>query len=145
MRKTLIITIAICIALLLASCEGGFVSTGSSTKSQLSGNSGWLEASYNKANGTTSLYLLEEVESYGGESMEGAVLDVDVTLAVGVGSFTIELLGEDDAVTLTLEARDGQTVSGQGQCVFDVFGDARYRVTAVEAENVDYRMDYTFR
>ena len=69
----------------------------------------------------------------------------EVTLAVGVGSFTIELLGDDDAVTLTLEARDGQTVSGQGQCVLDVFGDARYRVTAVEAENVDYRMDYRFQ
>jgi hypothetical protein len=132
-------------ALLLASCEGGFTSSGSSSTSRFSGDSGWLEASYNKANGSVSLALMEEVESTGGGSIEGAVLEVDVTLAVGAGSFTIELLGEDDAVTLTLEASDGEAVSGHGQCVFDVFGDARYRVTAVEAENVEYRMEYRFQ
>ena len=48
-------------------------------------------------------------------------------------------------MTLTLEARDGQQVSGRGLMAVDSFGEASYRVTAVEAENVEYRLVFVYR
>jgi hypothetical protein len=102
-------------------------------------NGGEVHAKINKANGTSEQSI--EVEGVPAD----LVLDSDVTLAVGSGMFRIELLGEDDQVTLTLEARDGQTVSGHGQMILDDFGEASYRVTAEEAEKVEYAIVYTFR
>jgi len=64
---------------------------------------------------------------------------------VGAGSYKIELLGENDEVTLALEAQGGETLTGQGWMVTDAFGDASYRVTAVQAEDVEYRIEYSFR
>ena len=101
-------------------------------------NGGNLTTKIKKANGS----IEEEIEVDGGP---GLILDADVTLSVERGSFKIELLGENGQVTLTLEARDGQAVSGHGQMVVDTFDEANYRVTATEAENVEYTIEYTFR
>jgi hypothetical protein len=97
-----------------------------------------LTAHIGKANGS----IVQDLET-GAASV--VTLDAQVTLAVGKGTYKIELLGEDDQVTLSLEASAGQTVSGEGWMVTDGFGEAGYRVTAVEAEDVDYQIDYTFR
>jgi hypothetical protein len=99
---------------------------------------GRVTTSVGKANGTTT----ENIEV---EGVAGLILETNVILSVGSGSFKIELLGEDDQPTLTLEAGAGQTVEGQGQMVTDSFGEASYRVTAVEAEDVEYLIEYTFR
>jgi hypothetical protein len=48
-------------------------------------------------------------------------------------------------VTATFEAGAGESISGQGWMVPDNFGEASYRLTATEAEDVEYRIDYTFR
>ena len=123
--------------LLLGACEGYSV-TGvrSSSYENLSG--GGVQVSAKKANGTAT----ERIEVTGTADL---VLDATVTLSVGKGSYKIELLGEDDEVTLSLEARDGQEVSGQGWMATDGFGEARYRLTAVEAEDVEYTIDYIYR
>jgi hypothetical protein len=92
-----------------------------------------------KASGTSTQDIELEESTYPGE-----VLEADVTLSVESGLFRLELLGEDDEVTLVLEARDGETVSGRGQMVVDAFGDASYRVTAEEAENVEYTINWTY-
>lgn len=125
------------LVLILASCAG-YTEMGAKTSSRQSTSGGNMIAEISKANGTSTKSI--EVEG-----SSGLVMEVDVTLAVGKGSYKIELLGEDDQVTLALEARDGQTVSGRGQMVTDAFGEANYRVTAVEAENVAYALEYTFR
>lgn len=125
------------LVLLLAACDS-YTQVGSSTTSDMGPTGGSLHTKIGKANGTSE----QSIET---ESSGGLILEADVTLSVGKGTFKIELLGEDDAVTLTLEASDGQTVSGQGQMVADAFGEATYRVTATEAENVEYTIEYTFR
>jgi hypothetical protein len=79
------------------------------------------------------------------EDGSGLTLDAEVTLSVGSGSYKIELLGEDDAVTLALEAQAGQTVSGTGWMVVDSFDEASYRVTAVDARDIEYTIVYAFR
>jgi hypothetical protein len=123
--------------LLLVACEG-YTESGSSTKSYGTASGGGLTARINKANGTAE----QSIET---ESSGEAVLDAAVTLSVGRGSYKIELLGESDEVTLALEAKDGQSVQGQGWMVADTFGEANYRVTAVEAEDVEYTIEYTYR
>jgi hypothetical protein len=125
------------LSLVLASCAG-YTEMGAKTSSYQSMSGGNVTAEISKANGTT----IRDIEVTGTADL---VMEVDVTLSVGKGSYKIELLGEDDQVTLTLEARDGETVSGHGQMVPDSFGEARYRVTALEAENVAYSLEYTFR
>jgi len=99
---------------------------------------GRLTAHVGKANGSAVQDLETDTNSV-------VTLDASVTLAVGKGTYKIELLGEDDQVTLSLEASGGQTVSGEGWMVTDSFGEASYRVTATEAEDIDYQIDYTFR
>ena len=64
---------------------------------------------------------------------------------MGAGSVKIEFLGEGDVVTSTLEARDGESVTGRGQMVTDVFGDARYRITATEAKDLEYAIYYVIQ
>jgi hypothetical protein len=125
------------LALLLASCEG-YTTTGSSTSTEQGPFGGSVRTRIKSANGI----ITEEIEI---EAFGEAHLDADVTLSVGQGTFKIELLGEDGEVTLTLEASDGQTVSGHGQMVENSFGEASYRVTATDAKDVEYTIDYTFR
>jgi hypothetical protein len=125
------------LVLVLVACES-MSQTGAKTSSQQGMNGGSVSAQIRKANGAAT----EEIEI---EGYLGDVLDVDVTLSVGSGSFRIELLGENGEATLTLEARDGQAVSGSGEMAVDDFGEASYRVTAEEAEDVEYTLEYAFR
>lgn len=125
------------LALLLAACEG-YTQTGARSSSQQSGTGGGLRVEIGKANGSAE----ESIEVEGGS---GLTLEAEVMLSVQKGTFKIELLGEDDQVTLSLEARDGQTVGGQGQMVVDTFDEASYRVTATEAEDVVYTIEYVYR
>jgi hypothetical protein len=126
------------LALILSGCEG-YTQTGGRSSETQSNTGGSLSVRASKANGSVT----QDIEVVGGS---GLTLETDVVLTVGKGSYKIELLGENEEVTLTLEARDGQTVSGQGQMVVSGMDEeASYRVTAVEAENVEYSMEYTFR
>ena len=124
-------------ALLVVGCEG-YTEMNSNTSEFHDGNGGEVTVSAGKANGA-STRSIETVAS--GE----ATLDAAVVLKVGEGSFKIELLGENDEVTLVLEAQGPEAVSGIGSMVTDAFGEASYRVTAVEAEDVEYRIEYVFR
>jgi hypothetical protein len=76
---------------------------------------------------------------------EDAVVDVEVTLEVEKGTFKLEFLGEDNEVTLALEATSGQRVSDSGYMVTDGFGEGEYRVTATSAEGVHYHISYRVR
>jgi hypothetical protein len=125
------------VSVLVAACAG-YTETGSKTSSHQGMAGGDETVQVSKANGTTE----KSIEVEGSSSL---VMEVDVTLAVGTGSYKIELLGENGEVTLALEAHDGQTVTGHGQMVTDAFGEANYRVTAVEAGNVAYALQYTFQ
>lgn len=127
----------ILLALLLVACES-LSATGSSETANAGAFGGDVTVRYQKANGSVS----ESIETQGEPDQ---VLDAIVTLTVEQGAFKIELLGEDEVMTLVLEARDGQTVSGEGQMVLDSFSEANYRVTATEAENVEYTINYAFR
>lgn len=129
--------VGLALVLFVVACDS-YSQTGvrSSNVQDMSG--GRVITSVGKANGTTT----EGIEV---EGIAGLILEANVTLSVGSGSFKIELLGEDDEPTLTLEAGAGQTVEGQGWMVTDSFGEASYRVTAVEAEDVEYLIEYTFR
>ena len=139
MRRTIVAGMLglVLLALLLTGCEG-YAETGARSSSQQSMSGGEESARADKANGT-----IEKGIEFDGAS--GLILDADVTLSVGKGSFKIELIGEDGEVTLTLEARDGEAVSGNGWMAVDSFGEANYRVTATEAENVEYTIEYTYR
>jgi hypothetical protein len=126
------------LALILSGCEG-YSQTGVRTTEHQGSTGGSLAVRANKASGS----ITQDIEVEGGS---GLTLETDVTLTVGKGTFKIELLGENEQVTLSLEARDGQTVSGHGQMVVSGFEEeASYRVTAIEAEDVEYSMEYTFR
>ncbi len=139
MRRTLVVGLLglILLALVLVACEG-YTESGSSYRSQQGMNGGRESASANKANGS----IEKEIEV---EGLSGLILDAEVTLSVEKGTYKIELIGEDGEVTLALEARDGETVSGQGWMAVDTFGEASYRLTATEAENVEYVIEYTYR
>ena len=127
------------LSLVLAACGGsGYVQSGAKSTSHQGAGGGDLTVEISRANGTAT----QKIEAAGDPDLE---MEVDVTLAVGKGSYKIELLGKDNQVTLALEARDGETVSGHGQMVTDSFGEAGYRVTAQDAENVKYALQYTFR
>ncbi|MEA3375331.1 MAG: hypothetical protein U9R72_03930 [Chloroflexota bacterium] len=70
-------------------------------------------------------------------------LETDVNLEVGEGTFTIELLDADGNVTLSLQATPGKPASGRGYMEVD-FDEAEYRVTAEEAKDVYYRLEFVF-
>jgi len=125
------------IALLLVACQG-YTTQGSKTAEHQGATGGDLTVEIGKANGTAT----ENIEIEGESDL---VLEADVTLFVGLGSFKIELLGQDDQVTLVLEAGAGEAAEGHGQMVTDSFGEASYRVTATDAENVTYVIEYTYR
>ena len=67
-----------------------------------------------------------------------------MTVYVESGTFKVELLGDDEFVTAVIEARYGQTSSGEGFMTVDMFDEASYRWTAVEATNVEMNMEYVF-
>ena len=125
------------LALTLAACEADYAQQGSRSTSRQGLDGGEVHTQINKANGST----LEEIEVDGSP---GFALETDVTLTVAKGMFRIELIGRNEQVTLSLEAQDGQTVSGHGWMAVDSFGDVAYRVTAVDAENVEYTIEYVF-
>jgi hypothetical protein len=125
------------LALTLVACEGAYVETGSRNSSQQGMNGGQVSAQIGKANGS----IERDIEVDG--SPDG-VAEADVTLSVEKGAFKIELIGRNDEVTLSLEASDGEAVSGHGWMAVDSFGEMSYRLTAVDAENVEYTIEYTF-
>jgi len=127
-------SLLIALVLLLAACEGGFSATGSSERSRITVNSGWIEKSFKKANGSAT----QKIEL----DWPGRRVEATVTLEVGEGTFHIELLDGEGNVTLSLEATPGRPASGSGFMKADSFGDARYRVTAVEAKDVKYRIEF---
>jgi hypothetical protein len=120
----------------VAACEG-YSQTGVKTTSHQGLNGGDLSVRVGKASGS----ITQEIEA---EGRAGVTLEADVTLTVEKGTFKIELLGANDQVTLSLEAHDGQTMSGHGQMVVSMAEEANYRVTATDAENVEYTIEYTF-
>ncbi len=137
MRKaTMRALLGLGLALLLVACQD-YLESGGKYTSRQSADGGSLAAEIDKVNGTGKL----SIDTEGGA---GRIQEADVTLAVGLGSYKIELLGEDDAVPLTLEAGAGETVKGHGQMVTNSSGEATYRVTAKHAENVDYQIVYSF-
>jgi hypothetical protein len=137
LRRLALLVVLLSLMLAVTACEG-YTQTGAKTSSQRGMNGGEERVSVAKANGTIEEDL-EDLPNAGG------LLEADVDLSVEKGSFKIELLGPDGEVTLTLEARDGQQVSGNGLMAVDSFGEASYRVTAVEAENVEYTLVFVYR
>jgi hypothetical protein len=137
LRNLAVFGVLFSMILALAACEG-YSQTGARTTSQRGLSGGEERVTAAKVNGTIEESLEDLPNSRG-------LLEADVTLSVEKGSFKIELLGPDDQVTLSLEARDGQEVSGSGTMAVDSFGEADYRVTAVEAENVEYTIDFVYR
>jgi hypothetical protein len=135
--RFLVVTGLALLVLFLAACEG-YSQTGAQSSSRQNASGGVETVRISKANGSAEQEI--EIESGG-----GLILEADVTLSVGKGTYRIELLDEEGQVTLSLEASDGQAVSGHGQMVADAFGEANYRVTATEAEDVEYTIEYTFR
>jgi hypothetical protein len=125
------------VALLLAGCEG-YSEMNATTSEQHSSAGGYLTVKVGKANGTST----KSVETAAGGT---ATIEALVALTVGTGSYKIELLGENDEVTLVVEAKAGESKIGQGSMVTDGFGEASYRVTAVEAGDVEYTIEYAFR
>jgi len=134
--KLLVVSSLAVAALLVIGCEG-YTEMNSSSSQHQDGSGGKITVSVGEANGTSTKDLETQIST--------AILDATVILKVGRGSYKIELLGENDEVTLALGALGGETVSGQGWMAVDAFGDASYRVTAVEAEDVEYSIEYTFR
>ena len=134
--KWLVGLVLLLVALLVVGCEG-YTEMNASSSEHHDGSGGRISVSAGKANGTST----QTLETAGG----GAILDATVVLKVGEGSYKIELLGENDEVTMVLESQGGEAVSGIGWMVTDGFGEASYRVTAVEARDVEYRIEYVFR
>jgi hypothetical protein len=99
-------SLLIALVLLLAACEAGFSATGSSERSRITVNSGWIEKSFKKANGSAT----QKIEL----DWPGRRVEATVTLEVGEGTFHIELLDVEGNVTLSLEATPGRPASGSG-------------------------------
>jgi hypothetical protein len=124
-------------ASLLTACGEGFIATGTSEKSHFAGKNGWLERSIKKANGSA----VQKIEL----ERPGRRLYTNVTLEVGEGTFQIELMDGEGNVTLTLEATSGQPASDSSLVTTGPFGDVKYRVTAVEAKDVKYRIEFDIK
>ena len=134
-RIWLFLSLMLVLVVLLTACGSGYTTTGSSERSRITNRSGWLEKSIKKANGSAT----QEIES----DRSGRRLEATVTLEVSEGTFGIELLDGEGNVTLSLEATAGHPASGSGYMETDAFGDAKYRVTATEARDVKYRIEFT--
>jgi hypothetical protein len=121
----------------LVACEG-YTQTGAKRVENQGPTGGNLAVQISTANGSVE----ESIEI---EDGSGTTLDARVILTVRKGSYKIELLGADGEVTLSLEAAGNETVTGQGHMAVDSFGEANYRVTAVDAESIEYIIEYTYR
>jgi hypothetical protein len=137
-RVKLISLFGLALLLLLATACASYSQMGVKTTTHQDMDGGAVQVRIKKANGST----VQDIEI---DVIPGVVLEAYVTLTVEKGTFRIELLGENDEATLALEARDGQTLSEQGQMYVDSFGEASYRITATEAENVEYAIEYSFQ
>ncbi len=135
--RLFVVAVVVLLASIAAGCEGGFTSTGRRTSQSQQGDMGEIDVRMGSANGTTT----EDIEF----DYADAVVDVQVTLEVQEGTFTLEFLGEDDKVTLALEAHGGEKVSGTGYLVTDSFGEGGYRVAAGAAKGVAYHISYRIR
>jgi hypothetical protein len=125
------------LALLLAACESEYTSRGSRTTTHQGLDGGSVHTRITEANGT-AVHTIEV------DGTPKYAVETDVTLTVEEGMFKIELIGRNDTVSLVLEARDGETVSGHGFMATDNFGDVSYIVTAVNAKNVEYTIEYVY-
>lgn len=125
------------LALPLMACEGGYSTRGERTTESHLGNRGEIDVHIGSANGSVT----KDIEF----DYEDAVVDVEVTLEVEKDIVKLEFLGEDNEVTLALEATSGQRVSGSCHMVTDSFGEGEYRVTATSAEGVHYHISYRVR
>ena len=121
----------------LTACEGGYTTRGERVTMTEVGMGGEIDAHIDSASGS----ITKDLEF----DCSGCIVDVNVTLQVEQGSFKLEFLGEDDEVTLTLEASPGEQASGSGYMVTDGFGEGEYRVTADEAQGVSYHISYQLR
>lgn len=132
------VAVVVLAALAVAGCEETLTLTGGRTtqsQEQRLGNvGGEVDVRIGSANGRGT----QDIEF----GYSDAVVEVEVTLQVQEGSVTLEFLGEDDQVTLTLEARGGEEVSGTGYMVTDAFGNGEYRLTADKAKGVAYHISY---
>jgi len=142
MRRWYVPMALVLLSLLLVSCEGAYVTSGASTRAGREGNTGFVEASAARAHGTIIKDLRDDDEELGRILRRASWLDVWVELSVGQGLFRIEVLGEDDAVMLAVQARDGESLERRGHTVVSSSGTVRYRVTAVEARDVEYVINY---
>jgi hypothetical protein len=125
------------LALSLTACEGGYTTRGERVTMTEVGMGGEIDVQVDSANGS----ITKDLEF----DCTDCIVDVNVTLQVEQGSFKLEFLGEDDEVTLTLEASPGEQASGSGYMVTDGFGEGGYRVTADEAQGVSYHISYQLR
>lgn len=125
------------LALSITACEGGYTTRGENITMTQAGMGGEIDAHIDSASGS----ITKDVEF----DCADCFVDVNVTLQVVQGSFKLEFLGEDDEVTLTLEASPGEQASGSGYMVTDGFGEGEYRVTADEAQDVSYHISYQMR
>lgn len=126
--------LAVVLALMLSACEGGLTLSGVSENSRLSPQGGWIEITARKINGSS----VRDLElGWGGVRVETAV-----AVEVGSGSLSIELLDEEDNVTLSVAATPGNPASGTGYVDTDWDGEANYRMTAEEAQDVTLRFDF---
>ncbi|NIN66586.1 MAG: hypothetical protein GTO63_18245 [Anaerolineae bacterium] len=136
--RTLVAAVLVSLlALSLTACEGGYTTRGERVTMTEVGRGGEVDVRVDSANGSTTKDLEFDCTD--------CIVDVNVTLQVDQGSFKLEFLGEDDEVTLTLEASPGEQASGSGYMVTDGFGEGEYRVTADEAQGVSYHISYQLR
>lgn len=136
-KSLVIVVLASLLALVVTACEGGYTARNERTRESHLGSTGEIDVFIGSANGSTT----KDIEF----QYDNAVIEVDVTLEVEQGTFKLEFLGEDEEVTLVLEATSGQKASDSGYMVTDTFGEAEYRVTATEAEGVSYHISYRVR
>lgn len=125
------------LALALTACEGGYTTRNERTSESHTGTTGEIDVHIGSANGSTT----KEIEF----EYDDALVDIEVTLEVEQGTFKLEFFGEDEEVTLALEASSGQRVNGSGYIVTDSFGEGEYRVTATEAGGISYHISYRVR
>lgn len=123
------------LVLLLTACQGGLKASGVAEQWQFSSKSGWIEKSMATADGSA----IQEFDL----GRPGRRLYATVTLEVGAGKFTIELLDANGMMNYWVEATPGQPAMGQGFLDTGPFGKAKYRVTAEEAEDVKFRIEFT--
>ncbi len=136
-RTLVVVLLVSLLALLFTACEGGYTSRGERSSMTQSGDRGEIDVRIDSASGSVT----KGVEF----DCAGCIVEVDVTLQVEQGTYKLEFLGEDEEVTLALEASDGQQVTGSGYMVTDSFGEGEYRVTAEEARGVSYHITYRIR